>query len=143
MFPQIRQQLVNKMMEDHQRAIEEIKGQQQQAIEKKDAATTLLNDDLQNREYENLALQAQRNVYQAELKRCQDTIIHLRTLYVTHVRNPGKDDIIIIVRKHTTCAKDKYHGLPYYVALIKRRKRYVKLRWLDQHFPDHEVIQSK
>ena len=142
MFPQIRQQLVNKMMEDHQRAIEEIKGQQQQAIEKKDAATTLLNDDLQNREYENLALQAQRNVYQAELKRCQDTIIHLRTRYVTHVRNPGKDNIIIIVRKHT-CAKDKYHGLPYYVALIQRRKGYVKLRWFDQHFPDHEVIQSK
>ena len=24
--------------------------------------------------------------------------------------------------------------------MIQRRKRYVKLRWFDQHFPDHEVI---
>ena len=23
---------------------------------------------------------------------------------------------------------------------IQRRKRYVKLRWFDQYFPDHEVI---
>ena len=53
----------------------------------------------------------------------------------------GKDDIIIIVRKHTAPANDKFHGLPYYVVKIKRRrKRYVKQRWFDQHFPDHEVI---
>ena len=42
--------------------------------------------------------------------------------------------------KHTTPAKDKFHGLPYYLARIQRRKRYVKLRWFDQHFPDHEII---
>ena len=30
--------------------------------------------------------------------------------------------------------------MPYYVARIQRRKRYVKLKWFDQHFPDHEVI---
>ena len=23
---------------------------------------------------------------------------------------------------------------------IQRRKRYVKLRWFDRHFPDHEVV---
>ena len=28
----------------------------------------------------------------------------------------------------------------YYVARIKGRKRYVKIRGFDQHFPDHEVI---
>ena len=39
----------------------------QQAIEEKDAALALLNDDLQNREYENVALQAQRDVYKAQL----------------------------------------------------------------------------
>ena len=47
--------------------------------------------------------------------------------------------IIIIVRKHTTSVNDKFHELPYYVAR-KRRKRYVKLRWFDRNFPDHEVI---
>ena len=56
------------------------------------------------------------------------------------VQHPGKDDIIIIIQKHTTSVNDKYHNLPYYVAKIQRRKRYVKLRWFDQHFPDHEVI---
>ena len=71
-------------------------------IKEKDAALALLNDDLQNREYENVALQAQRDVYQVQLQRCQDTIIHLRTRYVDHVRDPCKDNIIIIVRKYTT-----------------------------------------
>ena len=56
------------------------------------------------------------------------------------MRDPGKDNIIIIVRKHTEPANDKFHDLPYYVVKIKLRKRYVKLRWFDQHFPDHQVI---
>ena len=77
-----------------------------------------------------MALQAQRDVYQAELQKCQDTITHLKTHYVPHARDLGKGNIIIIVRKHTLSANDKYHDLPYYV----------KLRWSDQHFPDHEVI---
>ena len=95
----------------------------QQAIEEKDAALALLNDDLQNREYENVALQAQREVYKAQLQKFHETIIHLRTRYVDYARDPGKDNVIIIVRKHTTPANDRYHDLPYYVARIKRRKR--------------------
>ena len=105
------------------------------AVEEKDATIALMNDDLQDRDnqiqaiqYKNVALQAQRDVYQAELQKFQDTITHLRTRYVPHTRNPGKDNIIIIVRKHTTSANDKYHDLPYYIARIQRRKRYVKLR---------------
>ena len=30
--------------------------------------------------------------------------------------------------------------MPYYIARIQRRKRYVKLRWFDRHFLDHNVI---
>ena len=56
------------------------------------------------------------------------------------MRDSGKDSITIIVRKHTTPANDKYHRLPNYIARIQRCKRYVKLGWFDQHFPDHEVI---
>ena len=111
-----------------------------QAIKEKDAALALLNDDIQNREYENVVLQAQRDVYHPQLQKCQDTIIHLRKLYVDHARDPGKDNIIIIAYKHTTPANDRYHDLPYYDARIQRRKRYVYLRWFDRHFPDHEVI---
>ena len=120
--------------------VEEIQEKHRQAIEEKDATIALLNDDLKNRKHDNVAWQAQRDVYQAELQKCQDTITHLKTRYVLHARNPGKDDIIIIVRKHTTSNNDKFYDLPYCVARIQRRKKYVKLRWLDRHFPDHEVI---
>ena len=116
-------------------------------IEEKEIAIALLNDDLQGRDnqiqaikYGNVALQAQKDAYHAELQKCQDTITHLKTRYVPHAKNPCKDNIIIIVRKHTTPANDKYHDLPFYVARIQRRKRYVKLRWFDRHFSDHEVI---
>ena len=50
------------------------------ATEEKDAVIALLTDDLQGREYENVALQAQRDVYQAELQKCQDTITHLNPI---------------------------------------------------------------
>ena len=97
-----------------------------------------MNDDLQDCDnqiqaikYENVVLQAQRDIYKAQLQKCQDTNIHLRTRYVDHVTDPGKDNIIIIVRKHTTPANDRYHNLPYYVVRIQRRRRYVELRWFD------------
>ena len=59
--------------------------------------TELLNDDLKNCEYENVALQAQRDVYKDELQKCQDTMTHLKTRYIPHTRNPGKDNIFINV----------------------------------------------
>ena len=52
LFPHVRQQLLNKMKEDHQ-----------QAIEEKDATIALLTDDLKYREHDNVALQVQRDVY--------------------------------------------------------------------------------
>ena len=73
-------------------------------------------------------MQAQRDVYHAELQRSQGTIISLRTRYVHHARDPDKGKIIIIVRKHTTPANDKFHDLPFYITRIQRSKRYVKLR---------------
>ena len=60
--------------------------------------------------------------------------------YVDHCRNPSKDNIVIIVRKHTTPENDKYHNFPYYISRIQRRKWCVKLQWLERHFPDHEVV---
>ena len=87
-----------------------------------------------------MALQTQKDEYQAELQKCQDSITHLKTRYVLHARDPGKDIIIIIVRKHTTSANNKYHKLPYYVARIQRRKKYIKLSLFDQHFHDQEDI---
>ena len=100
----------------------------------------MLNDDLKNREHDNVALQAQRDVYKEQLQKHQDTTTRLMTCYVRNAKNPGKDNIIMIARKHTTSVNDKYHDLPYCLARIQRRKSYVKLRWFDRHFPDHEII---
>ena len=95
-------------------------------MEEKDAALALPNDDLQDRanqnqaiHYENVALQAQRDVYRAELQRCQDTIVHLKAHYVDHARDSDKDNIIIIVQKHTGPANNKFHDLPCYVVRIQ------------------------
>ena len=74
LFPHVRQQLSDKLhaieiedlrgrvqaleftSEAHQQEILRLNEEHQQAIEEKDAALALLNDDLQNREYENVAL---------------------------------------------------------------------------------------
>ena len=85
-----------------------------------------------------MTLQAQRDVYQIQLQRYEDTISHLRERYVDHARDPGKANFIIIVQTHTS-ANDN-NDLPFYFARMQRRKRYVKLRWFDRHFPDHEII---
>ena len=114
--------------------IEEIQEKHNQQTTQLQQAITDRDNQIQVIRYENVALQKQRNVYQIQLQRCEDTITHLRERYVDHVRDPGKDNIIIIVRKHTTSANDKYHDLPYYVTRIQRRKSYVKLRWFDRHF---------
>ena len=73
-------------------------------------------------------------------KKCQNTIIHLKTRYVDHAIDAGIDNIIITVQKRTTPANGKFRDLPYYVARIQRHKRYVILRCFDRHFPDHEFI---
>ena len=63
-------------------------------IEEKDAALALKNNDLQCRDnqiqaikYENVALQSQRDVYQAQLQKCQDTITHLKTTLSSLYKN--------------------------------------------------------
>ena len=62
MLPHVRQQLTNKMKENHQQAIEE-------------------NDNqIQAIQCENVALQEQKEVYQVQLQRCQDQMAKSTTL---------------------------------------------------------------
>ena len=91
------------------RALEFTNEDHQQPIEEKDTTIALLNDDLKNCEYKNVSLQG-------EIRVKDPQIAALQRRYVLHVG------------KHTTSANDKFHDLPYYVATIQRRKRYVKLR---------------
>ena len=101
---QANQQQILKLIEDHQ-----------QAIEEKDATIALLNDDLKNREHENVALQAQRDVYQAQVR---DLIINR---HVPRAKHPGKDNIVMIIEKNTTPEKDEFYEYLYYIARIQRR----------------------
>ena len=113
---------VEKLQEDHQKAIEE-RDPRIQAIE-----------------YENVGLQGEIRTKYQQIEACQNIALRLSTLcriaelverYMDHCRNPSKDNIVIIVRKHTTPENDKYHNFTYYISWIQRRKRYVKLRWLE------------
>ena len=144
LFPHVQQQLSDK---SHAMEIEglisrvqvlEITNEaHQQAIEEKDAAIPLLNDDLKNREHDNLALQAQRDVYKEQLQKCQDIITHLKTRHVPHAKDPGKDNIVVIIQKNTANEKDEFYEYPYYIARIQQRfittKKNDELRHNIQH----------
>ena len=119
LFPQIRDHFEQRKDEEHQLAIEDLGVQFQVEIHESDIQLQELND---------------------ENERFYNEIQELRARYVAPLRNLHKNNIIIIVRKHTSSDDDKYHDYPYYIARIQKRKRYVKLRWFTRHFPEHEVI---
>ena len=122
---------VEKIQEEHQQAIEEKDNQikalehtnekHQQCIEKKDTTIALLNDDLKNREHDNVALQAQRDVYKEQLEKRQDIITHLKKCHVLHAKDLGKDNIVMIIEKNSTPEEDGFYEFPYCVARIQRR----------------------
>ena len=108
--------------------IEEIQEKHRQVIEEKGTTIALLNDDLKNRDnqiqviqYENVALQAQRDVYKDQLQKCQDIITHLKTRHVPHAKDPGKDNIVMIIEKNTAPEEDEFYEYPYYIVRIQRR----------------------
>ena len=61
--------------EEHQQKILGLNEAHQQAIEEKDKTLALINDNLDNREHDNVALQAQRHVYKEQLQKYQDIIV--------------------------------------------------------------------
>ena len=72
-----------------------------------------MNDDLQGHDnqiqaikYENAVLQAQRDVYEDQLQKCQDIINHLNTRHVPDANDPGKDNIVMIIDKNATPEED-------------------------------------
>ena len=81
MFPHIRQQLTDKLVEEHHRRTTQL----QQVVEERD-------DRLQVIEYENVGLQGEITAYQAQLQVSQNIIAELVERYVDHCRNPSKDN---------------------------------------------------
>ena len=120
--------------------IEEIQEKHQQAIEEKDAAIALLNDDLKNREHDNVTLQAQRDVYKYQLQKCQGIITHLRTRYLDHAKDLGKDNIVMIIEKNAAPKEDEFYGYPYYIGRIQQQFINTKRRWFKTQYPHHRFI---
>ena len=89
MFPHIRKQLTNKMVEEHQRAIRE----RENVIEEKDAAIALLNDDLDD---------AGKQLVDLENKNCelQNKVESLQERYVPYLQDTKKDNGTVIVQKN-------------------------------------------
>ena len=117
-----------------------MKEDHQQAIDKKDAAVALLNDGLKNREHDNVALQAQRDVYKDQLQKCQDIITHLKTRHVPHENDPGKDNIVMSIEKNTAPEEDEFYEYPYYIAIIQWRFLNTKKRWFKAQYLHHRFI---
>ena len=66
----------------------------------------MLNDDLKNREHDNVPFQAQRDVCKEQLQKCQNIITHLKKRHVPHAKNPDKDNIVMIIETNTAPEED-------------------------------------
>ena len=78
-----------------------IQEEHQQAIEEKDAAIVLLNDDLKNREYENVGLQG-------EIRAKDQQIAALQRRYLGYLPNEDKSNGISIIAKNNDEAEYPY-----------------------------------
>ena len=111
-----------------------------QVIKGRDALLVLLNDDLKNREHDNVALQAERDIYKEQLQKCQDIIAHLRTRYVDRAKDPDKDNIVMIIEKIAAPKEDEFYEYPYYTARIQRWFINTKRRCFKAQYPHHRFI---
>ena len=98
---------------------------------------------LQNCEYENVGLQAQKDVYKDQLQKCQDIISYLRTRFVPNAKDTGKDNIVMIIEKNTTPEEDEFYEYPHYFARIQRRFVGTKIRWFKAQYPHHRFIMKE
>ena len=131
---------VEKIQKDHQKIIPDRENQikaHQQTIEEK------YNDDLKSREHDNVALQAQRDVYKEQLQKCQDIITHLKKRYVPHAKDPGKGNIVMIIEKNIAPEEDEFYEYPYYVTRIQRRFVNTKKRWFKAQYPNHNPVMEE
>ena len=100
----------------------------------------MLNDNLKNREHDNVALQIQRDVYKYQLQKFQDIIAHLWTHYVDHAKNPGKGNIVMIIEKNAALEEDEFYEYHYHIVRIQQRFIKTKRRWFKAQYPHHRFI---
>ena len=100
----------------------------------------MLNDDLKHCQHDNVSLQVQRDVYKDQLQKFQDIITHLKIRHVPHAKDPGKDNIVMIIEKNTAPEEDEFYEYPYYIARIQRRFITTKKRWFKAQYSHHRFI---
>ena len=118
MFPYIWQKLTDKMKEEHRKVIEE-----------KETPLALLNNELtevncriQKLEFNNVALQAQGDVYESQLQKCQDRIQDLiQNRYVPRAEDPGLNTIVMIIEKNSSPEQDEYPFMSIHITLQEFR----------------------
>ena len=129
------------------KGVEKVMKEKQREIDEKDMHIALLDDDLTESqeharllEFNNTGMQGEIRAKDEEIVRRQAEIAELRERYVDHCRDPGKDNLVVITRKHTCESDDKHFEYPYYISRIQRRVISTKRRWLADQFPDSEEI---
>ena len=134
---------VEKVTQEHQKAIEE----KQREIDERDMQIALLDDDLTKSqeharqiEYNNTGLQGEIRAKDQEIARRETELAQVRERHVDRCRDPGKDNVIMIFRKHTTDEDDAHFEYPYYISRIQRRAIATKRRWVLEQFSSREEI---
>ena len=127
---------IDKLVDDHQKAMDE-----------KDNQLALLNDNLtesenlvKKLELNNTGLQGEIRAKDQEIERRQKENVELKQRYVDRCQDMSKDNVVMIVRKHTCEHDDCHFEYPYYVSRIQRRKIPAKRRWIIEQFPQSEEI---
>ena len=131
------------LVKEHQKAIEE----KQREIDERDMQIALLDDDLTESqeharqiEYNNTGLQGEIRAKDQEIARRETELARVRERHVDRCRDPGKDNVIMIFRKHTTEEDDAHFEYPYYISRIQRRAIATKRRWVGEQFSSREEI---
>ena len=88
-------------------------------------------------------MQAQKDVYKDQLQKSQDIIAHPRTRYVDHAKDPGKDNIVMIIEKNTAPEEDEFYEYLHDIAGIKGRFITTKKRWFKAQYPHHRFIMEE
>ena len=129
------------------KGLEKVVKDRQKAIEEKDMHIALLDDDLtesqdlvRQLEFSNTGMQGEIRAKDQEIARREIELAQVRERHVDRCRDPGKDNVIVIFRKHTTDEDDEHFEYPYYISRIQRRAISIKRRWLLDQFPDSEEI---
>ena len=127
---------VEKVIEEHQKAIDV----ERHKVQEKDTQLALLNDDLTESQELVRHLEFNNTDLQGEIRAKDQEIARLHERVVPHAMNFGKNNVVMIVRKHTRKNDDCHFEFPYYISRIQRCKISTKRRWLLEQFPHSEEI---